>query len=289
MIEKIKIKLQYLLPQEKLTKLAGWIANKKNTNLTQFMIKIFAKFYKINMAEAQKSDFSAYTTFNEFFTRSLKENMRPIVSGTHQLSLPADGVISQIGSIVEEKILQAKGHSYKLTALLAGNDILVKKFMNGLFITIYLSPRDYHRVHMPCDGLLTEMIYVPGALFSVNKTTENNIPNLFARNERLICIFETEFGKMIQILIGATIIGSIETIWHGCINNEREGIIKRWTYPKKNNTGEIFLKKGEEMGIFKLGSTVINLFEPASGIQLNAELKPGSISRVGALLGEKNI
>ncbi|WP_348666189.1 archaetidylserine decarboxylase [Arsenophonus symbiont of Ornithomya chloropus] len=289
MIEKTKIKLQYLLPQQRLTELAGWIANKKANGFTQFIIKMFAKIYKVNMAEAKKSDFSAYNTFNDFFTRALKENVRPIVSGTHQLSLPADGIISQLGSILDEQILQAKGHSYNLTALLAGNDILVKNFINGVFITIYLSPRDYHRVHMPCDALLTEMIYVPGTLFSVNKITEKNIPHLFARNERLICIFETEFGKMAQILIGATIIGSIETIWHGCINPEREGILKRWTYPKKNNTGEVYLRKGEEMGKFKLGSTVINLFESASKIQLNPILKTGSISRVGALLGERNI
>ncbi|WMY95711.1 MAG: archaetidylserine decarboxylase [Arsenophonus sp.] len=289
MIEKIKTKLQYLLPQQKLTELAGWMANKKTTGLTQFMIKIFVKIYKINMAEAKNNKFSAYASFNDFFTRELKENIRPIVSGTNQLSLPADGIVSQLGSIVEEQIIQAKGHSYNLTALLAGNDVLVKKFLNGLFITIYLSPGDYHRVHIPCDALLTEMIYVPGTLFAVNKTSEKNIPHLFARNERLICIFETEFGNMIQILIGATIIGSIETTWHGCINNKREGILKRWTYPKKNHTGSIFLKKGEEMGKFKLGSTVINLFESTSGVQLNPILKKGSISRVGSLLGEKNI
>ncbi|WMY96281.1 MAG: archaetidylserine decarboxylase [Arsenophonus sp.] len=289
MIEKIKTKLQYLLPQQKLTELAGWIANKKTNLLTQFMIKIFVKIYKINMEEAKINEFSSYNSFNDFFTRELKENIRPIVSGNNQLSLPADGIVSQIGSIVDEKILQAKGHSYNLTALLAGNDVLIKQFINGLFITIYLSPRDYHRVHIPCDALLTEMIYVPGTLFSVNKSTEKNIPHLFARNERLICIFETEFGNMIQILIGATIIGSIETTWHGCINNKREGILKRWTYPKKNHTDSVFLKKGEEMGKFKLGSTVINLFESTSGIQLNPILRKGSVSRVGELLGEKKI
>ncbi|WGL95202.1 archaetidylserine decarboxylase [Arsenophonus nasoniae] len=285
MLEKIKIKLQYLLPKQGLTHLAGWLADQKAAGFTQLMIKLFAKFYKVDMTEAKESEFSAYSTFNEFFTRPLKENIRPIVVGSNQLALPADGVISQLGLIVDEQILQAKGHSYSLAALLAGNYILADKFRNGAFVTTYLSPRDYHRVHMPCDGLLTEMIYVPGDLFSVNQLTATNVPNLFARNERLICIFDTSIGKMAQILIGATIVGSIDTSWCGCVNNEREGIIKRWTYPEKDKTGAVYLKKGEEMGKFKLGSTVINLFE-FNHIKLNSALEPGTVTRVGELLAE---
>ncbi|MFV9996656.1 MAG: archaetidylserine decarboxylase [Arsenophonus endosymbiont of Dermacentor nuttalli] len=285
MLEKIKIKLQYLLPKQALTQIAGWLANQKAAGFTQLMIKLFAKFYKVDMAEAKESEFSAYTTFNEFFTRPLKENIRPIVVGSNQLALPADGVINQLGSIIDDQLLQAKGHSYSLTTLLAGNYILADEFRNGLFVTTYLSPRDYHRVHMPCDGLLTEMIYVPGDLFSVNQLTTSNVPNLFARNERLICIFETPFGKMAQILIGATIVGSIDTSWCGCINHEREGIIKRWTYPEKDKTGSVYLKKGEEMGKFKLGSTVINLFE-SNHIQFNSVLERGTVTRVGELLAE---
>ncbi|MFS1562271.1 MAG: archaetidylserine decarboxylase [Candidatus Arsenophonus phytopathogenicus] len=285
MLEKIKIKLQYLLPKQGLTQLAGWLADQKVAGFTQFMIKLFAKFYKVDMAEAKESEFSAYSTFNEFFTRPLKQNIRPIVAGSNQLALPADGVISQLGLIMDDQILQAKGHSYSLTALLAGNYILAEQFRNGFFVTTYLSPRDYHRVHMPCDGLLTEMIYVPGDLFSVNQLTATNVPNLFARNERLICIFETTFGKMAQILIGATIVGSINTSWRGCVNNQREGIIKRWTYPEKDKTGAVYLKKGEEMGKFKLGSTVINLFE-SNHIKLNSALEQGSVTRVGELLAE---
>ncbi|CAA2929230.1 archaetidylserine decarboxylase [Arsenophonus endosymbiont of Bemisia tabaci] len=285
MLEKIKIKLQYLLPKQGLTQLAGWLADQKAAGFTQLMIKLFAKFYKVDMAEAKESEFSAYSTFNEFFTRPLKQNIRPIVAGSNQLALPADGVISQLGLIMDDQILQAKDHFYSLAALLAGNYILAKEFRNGLFVTTYLSPGDYHRVHMFCDGLLTEMIYVPGDLFSVNQLTATNIPNLFARNERLICIFETAFGKIAQILIGATIVGSIDTSWCGCVNNQREGIIKRWTYPEKDKTGAVYLKKGEEMGKFKLGSTVINLFE-SNHIKLNSTLEQGSVTRVGELLAE---
>ncbi|PAV01431.1 phosphatidylserine decarboxylase [Arsenophonus sp. ENCA] len=284
-MEKIKIKLQYLLPKQGLTQLAGWLADQKAAGFTQLMIKLFAKFYKVDMAEAKESEFCAYSTFNEFFTRPLKQNIRPIVAGSNQLALPADGVISQLGLIIDDQILQAKSHSYSLAALLAGNYILAEQFRNGLFVTTYLSPRDYHRVHMPCDGLLTEMIYVPGDLFSVNQLTATNVPNLFARNERLICIFETAFGKMAQILIGATIVGSIDTSWCGCVNNQREGIIKRWTYAEKDKTGAVYLKKGEEMGKFKLGSTVINLFE-SNHIKFNSTLEQGSITRVGELLAE---
>ncbi|SPP32029.1 Phosphatidylserine decarboxylase proenzyme [Arsenophonus endosymbiont of Aleurodicus floccissimus] len=285
MLKKIKIKLQYLLPKQGLTQLAGWLADQKAAGLTQLMIKLFAKFYKVDMAEAKESEFSAYSTFNEFFTRPLKQNIRPIVAATNQLALPADGVISQLGLIIDDQILQAKGHSYSLEVLLAGNYILTEQFQNGLFVTTYLSPRDYHRVHMPCDGLLTEMIYVPGDLFSVNQLTATNVPNLFARNERLICIFETSFGKMAQILIGAAIVGSIDTSWCGCVNNQRDRVIKRWTYPEKDKTGAVYLKKGEEMGKFKLGSTVINLFE-SNHIKLNSALEQGSVTRVGELLAE---
>uniref|UniRef100_A0A3B0MNK6 Phosphatidylserine decarboxylase proenzyme n=1 Tax=Arsenophonus endosymbiont of Trialeurodes vaporariorum TaxID=235567 RepID=A0A3B0MNK6_9GAMM len=285
MLEKIKIKLQYLLPKQGVTQLAGWLTDQKAAGFTQLMIKLFAKFYKVNMAEAKESEFSAYSTFNEFFTRPLKQNIRPIVADSNQLALPADGVISQLGLIIDDQILQAKGHYYSLAALLSGNYILAEQFRNGLFVTTYLSPRDYHRVHMPCDGLLTEMIYVPGDLFSVNQLTATNVPNLFARNERLICIFETAFGKMAQILIGATIVGSIDTSWCGCVNNQREGIIKRWTYPEKDKTGAVYLKKGEEMGKFKLGSTVINLFK-SNHIKLNSTLEQGSVTRVGELLAE---
>ncbi|CAG9433899.1 TPA: archaetidylserine decarboxylase [Providencia alcalifaciens] len=285
MLDKIKIRLQFMLPKQGLTQLAGWFASRNVGIVTQWAIKLFAKAYKVNMNEAQKSELTAYSTFNDFFIRTLKDDARPIVAAEHQLAQPADGAVSQLGSIDNDLIFQAKGHNYTVEALLAGQYELADKFRNGDFITTYLSPSDYHRVHMPCDGLLTEMIYVPGDLFSVNPLTAANVPNLFARNERLICVFDTPFGAMVQILVGATIVGSIDTVWSGCVNPQREGVIKRWTYPEQDEEGAIFLRKGEEMGLFKLGSTVINLFEP-NKIRFNASLIPGYATRMGELLAE---
>nr|WP_154609979.1 MULTISPECIES: archaetidylserine decarboxylase [Providencia] len=274
-----------MLPKQGLTQLAGWFASRNVGFVTQWAIKLFAKAYKVNMNEAQKSELTAYSTFNDFFIRTLKDGARPIVEAEHQLAQPADGAVSQLGPIDNDLIFQAKGHNYTVEALLAGQYQLADKFRGGDFITTYLSPSDYHRVHMPCDGLLTEMIYVPGDLFSVNPLTAANVPNLFARNERLICVFDTPFGTMVQILVGATIVGSIDTVWSGCVNPQREGVIKRWTYPAQGEEGAIFLQKGEEMGLFKLGSTVINLFEP-NKIRFNASLIPGYATRMGELLAE---
>lgn len=285
MLDKIKIRLQFMLPKQGLTQLAGWFASRNVGFVTQWAIKLFAKAYKVNMNEAQKSELTAYSTFNDFFIRTLKDGARPIVEAEHQLAQPADGAVSQLGPIDNDLIFQAKGHNYTVEALLAGQYQLADKFRGGDFITTYLSPSDYHRVHMPCDGLLTEMIYVPGDLFSVNPLTAANVPNLFARNERLICVFDTPFGTMVQILVGATIVGSIDTVWSGCVNPQREGVIKRWTYPAQGEEGTIFLQKGEEMGLFKLGSTVINLFEP-NKIRFNASLIPGYATRMGELLAE---
>lgn len=285
MLDKIKIRLQFMLPKQGLTQLAGWFASRNVGFVTQWAIKLFAKAYKVNMNEAQKSELTAYSTFNDFFIRTLKDGARPIVESEHQLAQPADGAVSQLGPIDNDLIFQAKGHNYTVEALLAGQYQLADKFRDGDFITTYLSPSDYHRVHMPCDGLLTEMIYVPGDLFSVNPLTAANVPNLFARNERLICVFDTPFGTMVQILVGATIVGSIDTVWSGCVNPQREGVIKRWTYPAQGEEGAIFLQKGEEMGLFKLGSTVINLFEP-NKIRFNASLIPGYATRMGELLAE---
>ncbi|MGL5553083.1 MAG: archaetidylserine decarboxylase, partial [Plesiomonas shigelloides] len=212
MFNQVKIALQYLLPKQRLTQLAGWAAEKNAGALTHWVIRLFARHYGINMQEAQKSDLSAYASFNEFFTRPLKHSARPIDFAHNCLCLPADGMISQIGPLRDDLLLQAKGHYYSLDALLAGQTEWVRRFRHGAFATTYLSPRDYHRVHMPCDGTLREMIYVPGELFSVNPLTAENVPGLFARNERVICLFDTAAGPMAQILVGATIVGSIETV-----------------------------------------------------------------------------
>lgn len=285
MLDSIKIKLQYWLPKLALTRLAGWGAEKKAGRLTHWVVKAFARYYRVEMQEAQNPDLASYATFNDFFVRPLREGARPIVAEPHIVTLPADGAISQLGPIRDDQIFQAKGHHYTLEALLAGNYLLAEHFRNGLFATTYLAPRDYHRVHMPCDGVLREMIYVPGDLFSVNPLTAANVPNLFARNERVICVFDTAFGPMVQILVGATIVGSIETVWAGTVTPPREGIIKRWVYPAEGVEGAIQLAKGDEMGRFKLGSTVINLFTPGS-VQWVPQLNSGTITRMGQAFAE---
>ncbi|MGK2888304.1 MAG: archaetidylserine decarboxylase [Candidatus Malihini olakiniferum] len=285
MMDKLKIALQYWLPKIALTRLVGWGADKQAGRLTNGVIDLFVRYYKVNMQEAQHPDTTAYRTFNDFFVRPLRPDVRSIDPHAHRLVQPADGVLSQMGTIVEGKLIQAKGHNYSLEALLAGNYMMAEHFRDGLFATTYLSPRDYHRVHMPCDGVLREMIYVPGELFSVNLFTADNVPNLFTRNERVICLFDTDFGPMVQILVGATIVGSIETVWSGTVTPPSEGIIKRWTYPAACETDAITLKKGEEMGLFKLGSTVINLFAP-NKLQFAAHLNIMGVTRVGEPFAE---
>lgn len=282
-LERIKIAAHYLLPQLLITRLAGWLAEKSWGGLTHFVIKQFAKAYKINWQEAKKSQPQDFATFNEFFTRELKAGMRPIVAGSHELALPADGRVSECGAIDDNRLLQAKGHLFTLEDLLAGDIACAEKFKNGVFLTTYLSPRDYHRVHMPCDGTLRQMIYVSGELFSVNPFLAQHVPNLFARNERVICVFDTEFGTMVQILVGATVTASMSTVWHGVVNPPRSHGVRVWDYPSEGDH-VIHLKKGDEMGAFRLGSTVVNLF-PANTVQLNPQLQAGIATQMGALLG----
>lgn len=280
--QRIKIAFQYVMPQKYLTQIAGWLAKQKWGAVTHFIIKLFAKKYGINMSEAAKENFSDYATFNEFFIRQLKADARKIDGNPTALCLPADGKISQCGEISDETMLQAKGHTFSLRDLLAGDEELTADFKNGTFATTYLSPRDYHRVHMPCDATLRKMIYVPGDLFSVNPFLNEHVPNLLARNERVICVFDTEFGKMIQILVGATITASISTIWAGVINPPRPNEIKTWDY----NDNAVKLTKGQEMGAFQLGSTVINLFQ-ADRVKLADNLDVDAVTRVGEVLAYK--
>jgi len=279
-LDRIKLGLNYLLPKKWLTELAGWGASKRAGWLTKAVIDSFVWFYKVDMSEAQKADTATYRTFNDFFVRPLRDDVRPIDTDPNLLVLPADGAISQLGHIDGDNIFQAKGHHYTLEALLAGNYQMADQFRDGEFVTTYLAPRDYHRVHMPCNGILREMIYVPGDLFSVNPLTAQNVPNLFARNERVICYFDTEFGPMAQILVGATIVGSIETAWSGTVTPPRTGVIKRWTWPGADEDGSVVLLKGQEMGRFKLGSTVINLFAPGR-VKLAESLTPETKTRLG--------
>lgn len=245
---------QYLIPKQALTEIAGSFASKNRGKVTTQVIKWFVKRYKVNMPEAANSDISSYASFNDFFTRPLKNGVRPLANVS--FVSPVDGAVSQLGPIQDNQIFQAKGHSYSTQALVGGDTNLADLFRNGSFATIYLSPKDYHRIHMPCDGKLLRMIYVPGDLFSVNPTTARGVPGLFARNERVVCVFETTHGPMVLTLVGATIVGSMATVWAGIINPPRKKAVTEWTYQDQN----IVLKKGDEMGRFLLGSTVVLLW-----------------------------
>lgn len=284
--QRVKVAFQYIFPQLPVTRAAGWLAEKKWGAVTHFIIKLFAQKYNINLAEAKKSHPSDYATFNEFFIRPLKDGVRPIVEDEKTLCLPADGKVSESGAIDDNRLLQAKGHFFTLETLLANDEEMAAQFKNGTFITTYLSPSDYHRVHMPCDATLKKMIYVPGELFSVNPFLAQHVPNLFARNERVICEFETEFGPMVQILVGATITASMSTIWAGIINPPRTKDVVVYNY---ETTGEkaVQLKKGQEMGAFRLGSTVVNLFTK-DAITLDERLSAGTVTRMGEALGKIN-
>lgn len=265
---------QYLLPKQALTSFAGWVAGKERGAVTTWIVNRFVRKYGVNMDEALNSDTASYASFNDFFTRPLKPGARPIADAL--LVSPVDGAISQFGAIEDGQIFQAKGHNYSATALVGGDAQLAATFAHGSFATLYLSPRDYHRIHMPCDGRLVRMIYVPGELFSVNPTTARGVPGLFARNERVVCVFESERGPFVLVLVGATIVGSMATVWHGVVNPPRSDKVREWTYGDQR----IELKKGEEMGRFLLGSTVVMLF-PAPRLDFNPAWAPGGPIRLG--------
>ena len=254
MLNRLKVLPQYLIPKQLLTSLAGRFASQARGNTTTSVIRWFVKKYQVNMAEALNPDIASYATFNDFFTRALKPGARPLAAA--ELICPVDGAISQFGDTKQDQIFQAKGHSYSTTALVGGDSTLAAQFQNGSFATLYLSPKDYHRIHMPCDGTLKRMIYVPGDLFSVNPTTACGVPGLFARNERTVCVFDTTQGPLALVLVGATIVGSMATVWHGQINPPRSADVREWRYGDE----PISLKQGDEMGRFMLGSTVVMLF-----------------------------
>ncbi len=281
MSDRLAVLPQYLLPKQALTALAGKFAGAEAGGLTTRFIRWFVGRYGVNMNEAAEPDIAAYKTFNEFFTRPLKAGARPLAEA--DFLCPVDGAISQFGAIERDQIFQAKGHRYSTTALVGGDRELAARFENGSFATLYLSPRDYHRIHMPCDGRLTRMIYVPGALFSVNPTTARGVPGLFARNERVVCAFQTARGPFVLTLVGATIVGSMATVWHGVINPPRPGVLREWRYDDQN----VVLKKGEEMGRFLLGSTVVMLF-PKDVIAFNPDWSPARAIRMGeAMAGSR--
>jgi phosphatidylserine decarboxylase len=265
---------QYLLPKQALTHFAGWVASRRGGERTTRLIRWFVRRYGVDMAEAAEPDIARYASFNDFFTRALQPGARPLASA--DLVCPVDGAISQFGAIERDQILQAKGHHYSTTALVGGDTALAAHFENGLFATLYLSPKDYHRIHMPCDGRLLRMVHVPGELFSVNPTTARGVPGLFARNERVVCVFDSSHGPFVMALVGATIVGSMATVWHGVVNPQRPGKVREWAYLDK----DLQLNQGDEMGRFLLGSTVVMLF-PKSRLQFNASWAPGRSIRLG--------
>ena len=270
----LPITQQYLLPKKLLTVLAGKFASARLGALTQWTIRRFVAHYKVNMAEAADPRIESYTSFNDFFTRPLKPGARPIAAAP--FVCPVDAAISQFGPIEHDQLFQAKGHSYSTRALVGGDQALAHRFDHGHFATLYLAPKDYHRIHMPCDGRLKRMIYMPGDLFSVNPLTARQVPGLFARNERVVCVFDCAHGPMVLVLVGATIVGSMATVWHGVVNPPRPGEPRQWHYGDQNVT----LAKGEEMGRFLLGSTVIMLF-PQNVLTFTPDWSPTRPVRLG--------
>ncbi|MDT9598383.1 archaetidylserine decarboxylase [Sphingosinicella rhizophila] len=281
MPDRLNVLLQYLLPKRRLTMFAGRVAGARGGALTTRLIRWFVGKYGVDMNEAENADIGSYGSFNDFFTRPLKAGARPLASA--DFVCPVDGAISRFGRIDDHHILQAKGHRFTTMGLVGGDDSLAALFRHGSFANLYLSPRDYHRLHMPCDGRLTRMIYVPGALFSVNPVTARGVPNLFARNERVVCVFASpEHGPFVMVLVGATIVGSMATVWHGVVNPKRTGKVSEWSYDDR----EILLKQGEEMGRFLLGSTIVMLFGK-DRIAFNRDWAPERPVRLGEFMGNR--
>jgi phosphatidylserine decarboxylase len=289
------VTLQHWLPKLALTRFAGALAGWRGGVMTHWIVRRFVAKYGVNMAEALEPRIESYATFNEFFTRPLRGDARPLpVDGEASTGedastwlCPVDGAISQFGAIERDQIFQAKGHHYSTQALVGGDAALAAHFEGGAFATLYLSPRDYHRIHMPCDGTLKRMIHVPGALYSVNPATARGIPGLFAINERVVCVFETAHGPFVLTLVGATIVGSMATVWHGVVNPPRSGIVREWRY----GTGEgdeppVTIKRGDEMGRFLLGSTVVMLW-PKNVLQFNPAWIPTGAIRLNEVMATR--
>jgi phosphatidylserine decarboxylase len=285
MNDNLFVALQHVLPKQALTVFAGWVANWRGGRITHAIINWFVGKYQVNMSEAADPDIRNYACFNDFFTRALTTDARPLADAP--FVCPVDGAISQLGAIHGDQLFQAKGHSYSTQALVGGDAALAAQFQDGAFATIYLSPKDYHRIHMPNAGRLRRMIHVPGELFSVNPATARGVPGLFARNERVVCVFDlpAEEGaapkQFVLVLVGATIVGSMATTWHGLVNPPRTGRLREWTYDDQ----AVHLKQGDEMGRFLLGSTVVLLW-PANTIQLNTAWQPTQAVRLGERMGD---
>lgn len=283
-LDQFKVKAQYVLPKHGISRAMGAFASARCGFLTQAFIRWFIKQYKVDMTQAVHEDPSDYHTFNEFFTRAYKPEARPLLADDKELAHAVDGAISQLGPIHDDTIVQAKNHDYSLTTLLGGEEADAAPYRDGQFATVYLAPKDYHRIHMPLDGVLRKMTYVPGDLFSVNPLTAENVPGLFARNERVVCHFDSPHGPFTLTLIGATIVASIETVWAGTVTPPAGPRIHSWDYPAEGFNA-VHLKKGEEMGRFKLGSTIVLTF-PKGLVEFADELEPLTPTQMGTVMGE---
>ncbi|MEG3125421.1 archaetidylserine decarboxylase [Sphingomonas sp. GB1N7] len=283
MSDRFTVLLQYALPKRHLTLLAGRVARARGGAMTTRLIRWFVARYSVDMSEAADPDVASYASFNDFFTRPLKVGARPLAPA--DFVCPVDGAISQLGAIDDHHIVQAKGHRFTTTELIGGDAALAAEFRHGSFANLYLSPRDYHRLHMPCAGRLRRMIYIPGSLFSVNPVTARGVPNLFARNERVVCVFDSpDHGPFVLVLVGATIVGSMATPWHGIVNPVRNGAVAEWRYADR----DIVLAQGEEMGRFLLGSTIVMLFRPGT-ITFDASWTPERLVQLGERMGERPV
>lgn len=278
--ENLFILSQYILPHHFLSRLMGKFTHCENRIVKNLMIRKISKAYNIDLNDAAEQDIEAYPSFNAFFTRALKPSSRPIAQGSRSIACPADGYLSQKGRIREGQIIQAKGFNYSVEALLGGDPERATPFLGGNFATIYLSPRDYHRLHMPVEGKLREMIHVPGRLFSVNDTTTRHVPNLFARNERVIALFDTPMGPMALVLVGAIFVASIETVWSGVVTPPTRSKVQVTRYESQ----DIIIEKGGEMGRFNMGSTIVVLFGNEA-TEFSASLHDGSPVKMGEAIG----
>ncbi len=270
---------QYLYPQRLISNWAYWLTRLETPWLRNRLIRAFIRHFQVDMSEAQEPDPGQYATFNAFFTRAIRHDARPLIPGETIPCCPVDGFVSQAGNIDADTVFQAKGRSFSLTALLGGEPDRAQPFLNGAFATLYLSPRDYHRIHMPLAGRLTEMVHIPGKLFSVSPLTTRVVPGLFARNERVVTLFDTALGPMALILVGAINVGSMETVWAGAITPHATTRVRRWTYPS-HGSDAVSLERGSEMGRFNMGSTVIVLFGPGA-VAWNPALRPEARVQVG--------
>jgi phosphatidylserine decarboxylase len=271
---------QYILPHHALSGLMSKLTHSENKTWKNLFIKQIIKHYGVNMAEALQPDINAYNSFNDFFTRELKPGIRPLSTEANAIACPCDGAVSQAGKITDGQIFQAKGKSFNVIDLLGGKAKRAAPFNNGIFTTIYLSPKDYHRLHMPLTGTLREMVHIPGRLFSVNPATVNSVPNLFARNERVAAIFDTDAGPMALILVGAIFVSSVEMVWHGVVTPPSVSSVQSWQYGEDAPS----IKIGEEMGRFNMGSTIIVLFGKDQA-QWDVEFKAEQPVKLGELIG----